>query len=105
MNNWKPYFKDRLKLDHASGFIIIVPKDRIEPIPVYCPVCRLLMQSADDAEYFRAKSCCEKCGMKWADPNLEKWHQGYRPDPSEIKTEVTRRQSIPISLNLDALDV
>lgn len=104
MSDWKPYIGDRLKLDHPAGFVIIVPQNREPPVPIFCPVCRLLMQSADDAEYFRTKACCQKCGMKWADQDKERWMSGWRPESFEIKAEVMFRQSIPLSLNVDSLD-
>jgi hypothetical protein len=103
MSEWKPYFGDRLKKVHPMGFVVIVPKDRAPTVPVSCPVCHLLMRSADDAEYFRSRTCCQQCGMKWADPNRERWASGWRPNQSDIDEEVKYRQSIPISINVDAL--
>jgi len=103
MSDWKPYLGDRLKKDHPAGFVVIVPKDRPVPVPICCPVCRLLMRSADDAGYFRSRGCCQRCGMKWADPDVARWETGWRPDPLEVANEVKARQSVPLSLNVTAL--
>jgi len=101
MPEWKPYFGNRLRKDHPSGFVVIVPVEREEPIPLWCPVCMLLMRSSDDAQYFRTKKCCSRCGMKWADPNMNRWKTGWRPSHDEIDEEVKLRQSVPIAINLD----
>lgn len=103
MSDWQPYFGDRLKLDHPHGFVVIKPLETSEPIPFECPVCHMLMHSSDDTEYFRQKSCCSKCGMKWADPNLPKWREGWRPSVDEVNDDVALRQQVPVVLNLGAL--
>lgn len=96
MSEWRPYLGDRLIKDHPSGFVVIVPTQSEACVPLFCPVCRLLMQTSEDAIYFRDKQCCSKCGMKWADPDLDSWFAGVRPSCDEVGKEVKIRQSLPV---------
>ena len=102
MAEWNPYFNDRLR-KNCDGFSVIVPIETALTIPLKCPVCLMLLSVSEDSEYFRALSCCYKCGLKWADSNKEKWETGWRPSLDEISEEVKFRQTIPVSVNLDAL--
>jgi tRNA(Ile2) C34 agmatinyltransferase TiaS len=103
LSDWKLYFGDRLKKDHPLGFVVIVPVTTADPIPIECPVCGMMMCSSDDAEYFRQKKCCSRCGMLWADPNLSQWHAGWRPDAHEVQEDVARRRETPVVLSQDTL--
>ncbi len=96
---WKNYFGDR-QIKKYEGFVVIVPKEHELATPLACPVCDLIMHSTNDNEYYKSKKCCEKCGMKWADQDVNKWNDGYRPDKKEIEEEVKVRQSIPIGIIL-----
>lgn len=102
MTDWRPYFNDRLRKD-CEGFVVIVPLETALTIPLKCPVCSMLLSVSEDSEYFRAKSCCYKCGLKWADSNKEKWASGWRPSPEDVREEVKIRQAMPVSMNLDSL--
>lgn len=102
MSDWKPYFNGRLRKD-CEGFVVIVPQETTIVVPLWCPVCKMLLSTSEDSEYFRSRTCCYRCGMKWADPDRKRWMEGWRPSPEEVKKEVEFRQSIPVSLNLDTL--
>lgn len=101
MNEWKKYFDDRKRRDHELGFAIIIPNETTTVVPLWCPVCFMLMSTSEDSDYFRSRQCCYRCGLKWADSNREKWNSGWRPERDDVRKEVEFRQSIPVSLNLD----
>lgn len=96
---WVPYFDGRLKYDHPDGFTVIVPAEREHVTPFDCPVCGMVMTTADDANYYRKLKCCYSCGMKWADARRERWLAGWRPSASEIEATVAERKLIPINVN------
>ena len=100
LSDWKPYFGDRLISEHPAGFVVIVPVATPDVVPFECPVCKMMICSSDDAEYFKKKKCCSKCGMKWADSNLEKWMSGWRPSKEEIDSFVAERREAPVVLSL-----
>lgn len=104
MREWKSYFNNRLKYDNPNGFCVIVPEQRDDYVPLYCPVCDIAMQSSDDAAYYRQKQCCQKCGMKWADPDLSKWNLGWRPSIEDVRREIESRKSLPISYDMSGID-
>lgn len=69
-------------------------------IPLFCPVCDMLMSSSDDALMFERYECCEACGMRWAEPNADRWlKEGWRPSSSELMHETERRRGYPISVS------
>jgi hypothetical protein len=92
--------KDEIRIDHKLGFTIIKPSNRLVTIPLFCDVCSLAMSGELDTAYYEKYSCCSSCGMKWADINQSKWQSGWRPKREEIKKEIDRRQSLPVSFSL-----
>lgn len=77
--SWKKISKNRVQYE-ADGFLIIKPEDGNSPIPLFCPVCENSMRTAQDAQYYRKWGACFECGTMYAEPNREKWLQGWRPD-------------------------
>jgi hypothetical protein len=102
-SKWEEYFDDRL-IKRANGYVLIKPKDAEEAIPLACPVCDMLMSSRADIDSYKSKKCCEKCGFRWADRDLERWNKGWRPSREEIQEEVRVRQLIPVSINVEFED-
>jgi hypothetical protein len=99
MSEWKDYFSDRLYKETDFG-VIIIPKNYEEPSPLNCPVCDMLLSSFEDNESYKSKKCCHDCCYKWADANLQKWNEGWRPSLEEIELEVRARQLKPYLLRL-----
>lgn len=68
--------------------------------PLFCHVCETVMSALRDAEYHRLHGCCEACGTKWAERQRKAWLDGWRPDISEINSDVEeRRRSIFIEID------
>ena len=60
--------------------------------PLFCHVCETVMSALRDAEYHRLHGCCEACGIKWAERQRKAWLDGWRPDISEINSDVEERR-------------
>lgn len=60
--------------------------------PLFCHVCETVMSALRDAEYHRLHGCCEACGTKWAERQRKAWLDGWRPDISEINSDVEERR-------------
>jgi|1_EtaG_2_1085319.scaffolds.fasta_scaffold00061_66 hypothetical protein len=71
------------KYEYRDKFVIIT-EDREEKSYLFCPVCQITMNTADDYSYIRRFKCCSECGMKWAEPMREKWLSGWRPSDEEV---------------------
>jgi len=79
--SWKNISKNRIQRE-AAGFSVIRPKDNIEPIPLFCPLCSLAMKTFQDAHCCRKWGVCYDCSTVYAEPNRKKWQEGWRPDLS-----------------------
>ena len=60
--------------------------------PLFCHVCETVMSALRDAEYHRLHGCCEACGTKLAEQQRKAWLDGWRPDISEIHSDVEERR-------------
>jgi len=68
---------------HPDGFYI-KSDDKIETIPLDCPVCELSMRDQQDIFAYRNFKCCTECKVTWAEPNYRKWASGWRPPAEKI---------------------
>jgi hypothetical protein len=100
MSEWIKYYDDKLAM-MCNGYVLIKPQNTAISIPLACPVCDMLMLTRDDVDSYTQKRCCEKCALKWADMNLKRWNEGWRPSGEEIAKEVKIRQLIPIGINIE----
>lgn len=82
--NWKPYFGERLILEHPDGFFIIKPEGYVRQFPLFCTVCDHVMRPEIDKESYEKFSCCDSCATMWAYPNKEKWKEGWRPSQKDL---------------------
>ncbi len=71
---------------------IITPKDFEDHYPVFCPVCEKSMNARIDEVYYSKFQCCADCGMKWAEPNRDKWNEGWRPSRESVREEIKNRR-------------
>ena len=66
-------------------------------VPLFCPVCEFVMNSADDIDSYSKYFCCFECEMKWAQSRSDMWNSGWRPEKKEIDEERAKRLQIPPS--------
>ena len=76
---WEKISKGRVRC-FRSGFFVIKPEKGNEPVPLFCPLCHTAMKNSQDVQYFRKWGVCYECGTIYAEPNREKWQEGWRPD-------------------------
>ena len=80
--NWDKISNGRIQRKGA-GFFIIKPENSRDPIPLFCPVCSEQMKNVSDSHSYRKYRACFECKTKHAEPNREKWENGWRPDLSK----------------------
>ena len=57
-------------------------------IPLFCPLCKMVMSSNDDYIYYKKYTACSHCSIKYAEGNKQKWFSGWRPTKEEIKNDI-----------------
>ena len=72
--------------------IVFIDMESDSSMPLFCPVCDFIMKGPIDETYYRKRSCCESCGLKWADVYRDKWLEGWRPPKKEILKEIKKRK-------------
>ena len=72
----------------------VIRDENYEKIPLICPVCDYMMSQGDIFEY-KKHGCCEHCSLFLAQPNLEKWKDGWRPSKKEINRVIKNREKVP----------
>jgi hypothetical protein len=101
MNEWLEYPNDRLHRRHPAGFVIIVPAQQDDPLPLACVICNRLLRSRDDEIAHREFGCCDRCAMTWAHPRRLEWAEGWRPNPDDVARDVALRPPIAAIIELD----
>ena len=95
MDKWSPLPGDRMIKKHPVGYQVIVPKDKLEPVPLECPVCKILMRDREDVISYSTYKCCNHCEIMWAYSNSEKWESGWRPNADEVDRVRKQRLTAP----------
>ena len=95
MVDWNKMANDRKMTEHPAGFLVIIPEQYPDVIPVECSVCGFLMKDFMDLAEHKRYSCCYNCSIKWAQPNSELWVNGWRPQQNEIIKEIERKNCLP----------
>jgi hypothetical protein len=54
-------------------------------IPIFCPMCDIMMGTGQDTEFFLTYGVCKDCSIMFAEPRKKKWKEGWRPSEKEIK--------------------
>lgn len=91
---WSPLGQDRMWYRHPDGFLVVRPRDAIEPVPLFCPVCGLAMLTSDDSDAHRQDGCCDLCRMVWVVPRRAEWSLGWRPSSADLGRVRARRTSM-----------
>ncbi len=82
MSEWEEISKNRIMIK-KDGYVVIKPKDYDKiSVPLFCPLCKNKIKNSQDADYYRKYQVCFVCGTLYAEPNREKWQNGWRPDLS-----------------------
>jgi hypothetical protein len=97
-DEWKKYPNDRMMRVHPEGFVIVIPDDHENSVPLACELCSSLFRSSDDVTEWREFGCCFACAQKFAHPDREKWKNGHRPTKEQIELHLSERPRITIKL-------
>ena len=68
--------------------MVLIQKLSSNKMPLFCPVCKMVMPSSEDYIYYRKYSACRQCSITYAEGNKEKWKSGWRPSKKEIKNDI-----------------
>ena len=97
---WRSLGEDRLIMDLSSKLYAIMPRDFTCSMPLFCPVCQVIMGALWDRHAYRLFECCEPCANAWAYINAERWHASWRPDEAAIRDNVRQRNKRSLGFNL-----
>ena len=88
------------QFDYAIFDKIIVENnaDDENRLPLFCPICDLVMNRPGDITSFENFSCCSECSMIWAESRREEWSNGWRPSKEDVEKEVQIRKRAPLSI-------
>ena len=68
---------------HPAGFYVRKAESE-DKVPLDCPVCSLSMRDQQDIVSYSFYGCCSDCKVTWAEPNIDKWKEGWRPSEEKI---------------------
>jgi len=78
------------KFLRKNGYNVIIPHNSVEPIPIECPVCSILMGQRDDLVSYSRWKCCSWCERMWiSESKHDAWRAGWRPDPQVVKSTLS----------------
>ena len=83
-NTWSDLSGAR-KMEILDNFICIVPQNYEGGTPFACTLCDVLFADQIDLTAFHQYGCCSECSYIWAQPNIEKWNDGWRPNKSQVQ--------------------
>lgn len=65
-----------------------IQRSYFKKVPLFCPVCKMVMSSNDDYIYYKKYTACSACSITYAESNRQKWKDGWRPTKQEIKNDI-----------------
>ena len=95
MDEWIQMANSRKMKQHPAGFLVIVPEQYPDVVPIECSVCGFLLKDFTDMIEHKKNNCCYNCAVKWAHPNSGIWKDGWRPPQEEVLKEIDSRNCLP----------
>ena len=65
--------------------------------PLFCEICKFVMNRAEDSDCYDKFKCCYECTLKFAQPMQDRWSNGWRTKKRDIekhKAEIESRQRV-----------
>jgi len=100
-NSWSELDQDRLISRKKYNIVLVKPKQVRFHMPLFCPVCNIVMDASADSFTYDKFECCEPCANKWAFINSDTWNDGWRPSGEEIAHAVSERKPRSIGCKRD----
>lgn len=98
--HWREYHRDRLIKDEVD-FLVIVPREYKQPIPLSCPICDRMYRDQYDESSHIESGCCHACALRFVHPDRKRWNSGCRPSSKDVLESVSQRPELRIVLDLD----
>ena len=77
-----------------ENYTIVIDKNGVDQVPLFCKVCSLPMLRIEDDSSYRTFQCCSSCSTMWAYQDKEKWSNGERPEQSVIDKDKELRTRV-----------
>jgi hypothetical protein len=85
-------------VEQKDGYRVIKRGDvKIKTVSLDCRLCECVIFDELDEISISRSDCCYECEIEVADPNRERWLQGWRPAGIELDEIRLRRLSSPHS--------
>jgi hypothetical protein len=97
-DEWRLLHGNRVARKVDDKFYIIQPMDFKSDVPTFCPTCRFLLRDRSDVFSFLKYTCCSDCSLEWAQPNRQKWTEGWRPSKTDIDVFIKKKKQVPSCL-------
>lgn len=94
-------YNEKKMYEHKMGVRVFVPIES-SVIPICCKFCSYLLVSAADSIAYRTNECCSHCNMRWVEPNLQKWKDGWRPSKEHVEEDA--KFTKPARLSFEAFE-
>jgi|6_EtaG_2_1085325.scaffolds.fasta_scaffold158881_1 hypothetical protein len=95
MNKWKKSIAcSETSFLETKDLVVMISKN-LNFVPLECPTCCLLMSDNRDSSSYLTFGCCNDCLMEVAQPNMERWKDGWRPSKEDRKLIKKKRLELP----------
>jgi len=77
----------------CNGQVVVIKPSTCFIVPLFCPVCKFPIKTANDTIAYKSFECCDLCAINFAYTNKEKWlNENWRPNQEELKDYIIERQ-------------
>ena len=73
--------------------IRVVDAGGYNKVPLTCNVCDQMLRRTD-INIYMTHECCEDCWVELAQPNMQKWKNGWRPSSTEINRMLKNKKKL-----------
>jgi hypothetical protein len=71
--------------------VVFVDKTK-ENDKFFCPICKFILNTADDFRLIKTYDCCHICFLEYAECRKEEWSSGWRPDKEKVREYIKYRK-------------
>jgi|MDTB01.1.fsa_nt_gb hypothetical protein len=86
---------DYREIKKHDNIPIVRPIGHVHATPADCPVCNRVFKDHADITSYELFQCCDECSMEWAQPNRQKWSDGWRPEQRQVDAFIKERKKLP----------
>ena len=86
---------EKREINHSLTVPVVRPIVHEKIVPLDCPVCGNMLRDHTDVVSYENFGCCDPCSLQWAQPNREKWSDGWRPSPADVEMFLDSLKKLP----------